>query len=97
MKDLRVWLRIGDQDDYRSFDSVDDAASTMREYLGCTINDEMVIRRYVGHMLIGIEIPDAGYVQENGISLFWGDDDAQFEASLSDWELEVFIRTLHVG
>ncbi len=96
MQDLYVWLRAGDADEYHQFDSVDEAAAELHDYC-IEVNDEMAVRRYEGRMFVGIEIPDAGYVQENGISLFWGDGDAQIKAPLDDYELEVFVRTFNAG
>jgi len=101
MKDLKVWVRVGDQDDYRPFESPEIAAADIHEYLhwpdfeddgpcGCKHG----VTRYNGPALHGVEFPGTPYIGNNGVSLYWGDDDAQFECELSDMDLEAFCNTL---
>lgn len=103
MRDLKVWIRVGDQDDYHDFDSVDDAAKAIHEYLHwpgfgddgpCVGQCGRRVERYYGPGLRGIVINGTPYQGNNGISLFWGDDDAEFEAELTDRELEGFTAVL---
>lgn len=100
MKDCKVWQRIGDPDDYTPYDSLDEAVEELHYMLHVTTEDPWEpgdgpcptggheIERYsVGGS--GISIPIAGL----DVSLYWGDDDAQKVAALSDSELE-YVRTL---
>lgn len=104
MRDLKVWLRVRDQDDYHAFDSPEEAAGELHEYLhwpmpgpdgpsDCTHE----VQRYQGRGLRSVELPDTAYHGYNGVSLFWGDDDAQYECELSDMDLEAFTNTLRAG
>ena len=99
---LKVWIRVGDQDDYHDFDSVAEAADEIHEELhsfdrcpdpvhGCTGHK---VDRYVGPALHGIVVARIGLEGDNGISFYWGNDDGQFEAEISYHELEVIQRTL---
>ena len=101
MRDLKVWARVGDQDDYHSFDSPDSAAAHVHEYLhapdkfpdppgaGACDHD---VTRYTGPALTGVEVEE--FSGDNGISLYWGDDDAQKECELTDLELSAFTNCL---
>lgn len=101
MIDLLIWIRVGDQDDYHSFKSPEEAAYHLHEYLHwpgheddgpCQCDHE--IERYIGPALRGVALPGTPYTGDNGVSLYWGDKDAQLQASLTDAELEAFARTL---
>ena len=101
MRDLKVWVRVGDQDDYHSFDSPEQAAEHVHEYLHwpgfeddgpCQGTHEVI--RYVGPGLYGVVFPGTCYQGDNGISLYWGDDDAQLDCELTDFELVAFRNTL---
>ena len=93
MRDLKVWMRVGDQDDYHDFDSVDEAAEDMAGLLEY-VPVPTLVRRYVGNALVGVEIPEAGLLDYNSVSLYWGDDDAQLEDALADCEIEGFQNVL---
>uniref|UniRef100_A0A6M3JGA9 Uncharacterized protein n=1 Tax=viral metagenome TaxID=1070528 RepID=A0A6M3JGA9_9ZZZZ len=68
MKDARLWLRLGDQGDYKDFDTPYDAGVEIG--LVCTCNTAEVRFRDKG-----IEVDH--FISDNYISLYWGDDDAQ--------------------
>ena len=95
MTDLKVWMRAGDQDDYHPFDSPEEAAQDLENLLAFGPRPTTV-NRYYGPALVGIEIDETGLQGDNGVSLYWGDDDAQLFAPLSDSELEAFARTLNL-
>jgi len=104
MKDLKVWTRVGDQDDYHDFDSPEEAAESVHDYLHWPgfaddgpCQCEHPVERYQGPALHGVAFPGTPYIGDNGVSLFWGDDDAQFDCELSDMELEAFTNTLKAG
>mgnify|MGYP003149912856 CR=1 FL=1 len=92
MRDLYVWMRVGDQGDYESFNSVDEAGYDLAQYLDpdACYHD---VRRYKGPALTGIEV--GCYVGYDAVSLYWGDDDAQLEAELNHQELACLAATLH--
>jgi hypothetical protein len=101
MKDLKVWVRVGDQDDYHPFDSPELAAEYVHEYLhgpdqelDGTGQCRHQVERYQGPGLRGVELPDTPFTGYNGVSLFWGDEDAQLEGELSDMELFAFGNSL---
>lgn len=101
MSDFQVWVRLGDQDDYHTFDSPELAAEHVHEYLHtpdeceCESDSDCdhMVTRFIGGALVGVEIDDlfTGY---DSVSLFWGDGDAQLYAALSDLELDVFTNNL---
>lgn len=96
MKDLKVWMRVGDQDDYHDFDSPEGAAYDLHDLLH---SDEgqcrgHIVMRHESSMLYGVNIVGEGYEGQNAVSLYWGDDDAQFAAELSDLELDAFRNVL---
>lgn len=92
---MKVWMRAGDQDDYHLFDSVEEAAEDLHAILHAGMDEECIgheVNRYRGSALTGIECEGmSGY---NGISLFWGDDEAQIDRPLSDDEVNVFAGVL---
>ncbi len=101
MRDLRLWVRIGDQDNYHDFDSVDEAIGHVADCLHSGLDseeeetvcvEEHQLGRYVGPGLYGIVLLGTEYQGDNGVSFFWGDDNAQFKAEISDQELETARR-----
>lgn len=96
MRDLQLWIRVGDQGDYHSFDSVDEAAEFLHEHLHNHDDDECIgheVNRYQGPGLVGIEIEE--FLGDNGVSFYWGEEDAGRYCSISDDELEIVRRSLN--
>ena len=80
-------MRIGDVDDYHKHGSILEAG----EYVALVVRDEVtLIERYQGPALTGVNLFGTGYVDNNGVSLFWGDGDAQKLRELTDDEIEEF-------
>ncbi len=101
MRDLKVWIRIGDQDDYHAFDSIDEAVTEIHDALHwpdfaddgpCAGSHD--VARYSGPGFIGLAFPGTALQGDNGVSFYWGDDDAQLEDEISAHELEVVQRLL---
>jgi len=73
----KVWMRVGDNDDYHDFDSMFAAGSELGGLLDGLSPDGLtkmpVIRK--SHRY-GIDV-EPSFVNYNYVSLFWGDDDAQ--------------------
>ena len=101
MRDLKVWIRIGDQDDYHDHDSIDDALAAIHDALDwpdfkddgpCQSPHE--VQRYRGPGLIGLVFPGTPLQHDNSVSFYWGDDDAQLEDEISAHELETIQRLL---
>jgi len=90
MRDLKVWMRVGDADEYHSFDSVDEAAEELAELwsaLGYPPPQPNRIVRAKHSGVVGVDVTDSDLQGENAVSLYWGDDDANLETPLSDSEL----------
>ena len=85
MRDLKVWMRVGDCDDYHDFDSLDEAVEDLLE----SLDGFYSIRRSPHSGISGIEILGTSLVGENAVSLYWGDDDAQLVSALSDFDIEI--------
>ena len=80
-----VWMRVGDQDDYSEYGDVTEAADVLRDLLH---GNTFQAQRYIGNMLHGVEIPHTGLMQQNAISLFWGNREADFAHEISDIEIQ---------
>ena len=96
MRDLQVWMRVGDADSYHGFDSPEEAAFDLTSILSFGAGEipAFDVERYKGAGLRGVVVHGTAFTGNNGISLFWGDNDAQFESELSDIEIEAFAITL---
>lgn len=93
-----IWMRVGDQDDYRSFDGIADAATELDGILHAGLDADChghEITRYIGPALRGIEVEE--YSGDNGISLFYGTPDAHFSRELTDTELASFTAIVQWG
>lgn len=73
----RLWLRLGDGDDYHDFDSIEEVKEVLDE---C---DCLPVKRHCQYGVNG----NRHYKGLNYISLYWGDDDAQPLSSITDDEL----------
>jgi hypothetical protein len=75
-----IWMRVGDSDSYRSFDSIQEAAEDLGESrIG-------YVERIVMSSGYGVSAP--GYEGWNFISLYWGTDkSADMERELTDEEI----------
>jgi len=73
MKNAKVWMRMGDNDDYNSFDSPYDAGIQLGSILNC--NGQVTESPTLKYRSLGVEAE--GFCGDNYISLFWGNDDAQ--------------------
>jgi len=73
----KVWMRVGDNDDYHDFGSMFEAGSELGGLLDTASPDGLtkmpVIRKSHKH---GVDV-EPSFVNYNYVSLFWGDDDAQ--------------------
>lgn len=103
MTDLKVWIRVGDRDDYHSFDSIEEAAYELHDAYhgpdfendGPCHHDAHKVDRYIGPAIEGVVLPGTPYTGNNGISFYWGDADAQFESAISDLELDAIRNTIN--
>jgi len=89
-----VWMRMGDNDNYRYFDSMFDAG----EELG-TLFD---VKDYptppeVQTMASGTGVVVADFNGSNYLSLFYGDDDAQITKHFTKLDLADFKRGIRAG
>ena len=89
---MKLWVRVGDQDDYNPFDSIEEAAEHVHWYLHLPCENlfdedaEHDVTHYKGPALVGIEVEE--YSGDNGVSFYWGDDDAQKDRDITDHELD---------
>lgn len=86
-----VWTRLGDNGDYTRHDSILDAGEHVAERVGDGVT---LVERYQGPTLTGVNLFGTGYVDTNGVSLFYGDGDAQKTRELTDDEIGEFAAAL---
>jgi len=83
-----VWMRVGDEDSYHPFDSVEDAAQYLGEFYG--------VRQIACMDEYGVTA--AGFEGHNYISLYWGTDpkdgSAEMTRALTDDEISEFNLSL---
>ena len=88
----QIWVRVGDQDDYHNFDSIDVAAEYVHDLLHTALDEDEAhthsLERYSGPALHGVEILGTEFMDNNAISFFWGDDCAQWIGDLDANELD---------
>ena len=99
-----VWVRVGDADNYQQFDTPAEAGQHVAERLtahgdydpdgGIKSGD---VARYYGRALMGVVIHATPFVGNNGVSLFWGDADAQIDRGLTDAEIAAFADALEAA
>lgn len=91
---MRVWMRMGDTDDYSEFGSMFEAGSELGGYLDSTggLSKMPAVSKH-GDYGVSVE-PFTGY---NYISLFWGDDDAQPEKKLTQADIADFKAGIRDG
>jgi hypothetical protein len=83
-----VWMRVGDEDSYHSFDTVEDAA----QYLGEFYGTQQITRKHQSG------VTTAGFEGNNYISLYWGTDpkdgSAEMSRALTEEEISQFNLSL---
>lgn len=92
--DMKIWMRMGDNDDYHDFDNSYEAGYEVGSYLdtaGYKASDVKNIRWQEHGLQVG------GFTGMNYISLFWGDDDAQDAKPLSKADKGEFVRGAYEG
>ena len=72
-----VWVRMGDMDSYHKFDDVAGAIDEMKEN---GVHGPMSWGPF------GVRLICGGFEGDNHISIFWGDQDANFIRDLNDEE-----------
>jgi hypothetical protein len=93
----RVWMRMGDNDDYHDFDSMFSAGSELGGYLDSISQEDNIPMPKVllyGDMGVGVS---PGFEGLNYISLFWGDKDAQLTKKHTRADIEEFKRGIRDG
>ena len=73
-----IWVRMGDCDEYESFDDLESLAKSFEER-------DLKASELELH---GSALMAPGYEGLNFISIFWGNDDAQWCRNLSEKEFE---------
>jgi hypothetical protein len=91
----QVWMRVGDNADYESFDSMFEAGDDLGAILGFSQELKRVpVVRKINSYGVEIEPFFTGY---NYVSLFWGDEDAQPEKSLTQADIASFKAGIREG
>ena len=75
-----LWMRLGDTDEYHRYDDIEGVAEAMRE---ASVHGPFKM----GHPMSKGMLYAPGYEACNYISLFWGDEDAEFVRTLTKEEL----------
>lgn len=90
----KVWMRMGDTDDYHDFDSMFEAGSELGGYFDSTggLTKTPAVDKH-GDYGISVD-PFIGF---NYISLFWGDNDAQPTKKLTQADIADFKRGIRDG
>ncbi len=81
----RVWIRLGDLAEYEAFDTPYDAGFNVGERIGVGKPEPLAFH----YRAAGVSIPPI-FVGNNYISLFWGDEDAQWVRDLTNIEKRQF-------
>ena len=86
-----IWIRLGDDDGYRSVHSIEDAADLLFHCGSCEILNCPPIRHVERFNAMGVCSP--GFDGNNYISIYWGTDesnpgDAKVTRHLTDDEIE---------
>ena len=76
-----VWERLGDVAEYEKFDTPHDAGLVVGERIGIGKPEPLSFH----YRATGVAIPPA-FVGDNYISLFWGDENAQWTRDLTNVE-----------
>lgn len=90
----KVWMRMGDNDDYHDFDGPFSAGSELGSYLS-EVGTEKFKAGDIRWRGKGLEID--GFTNYNYISLFWGDEDAQDSQELSKADKTQFVAGVRDG
>jgi len=91
---MKVWMRMGDTDDYHDFGDMFEAGSELGGYFDSTggLTKMPPVAKH-GNYGVSVE-PFTGY---NYISLFWGDDDAQPVKKLTQADIADFKAGIRDG
>ena len=81
----RVWIRLGDLAEYEAFDNPYDAGLDVGERIGVGKPEPLAFY----YRAAGVSIPPS-FVVNNYISLFWGDEGAQWIRDLTNIEKRRF-------
>jgi hypothetical protein len=84
-----IWMRVGDEDDYHEFDTLEDAAQHLADFYQLDRID-----RYTQYGVCA-----QGFIGHNYISLYWGapdpgDGSAEASRELTDEEIEEINESL---
>lgn len=81
-----IWMRVGDEDGYHAFDSVEDAAEYLGEFYSLAAVERGPRYGVISGEFIGLDY----------ISLYWGldDEDAEAMRELNDTELNALNESL---
>lgn len=94
MSKRRVWMRMGDSDEYHYYDSPFDAGYDLGGHLSETGTEEFKASD-ISWRNMGLEVD--GFTGYNYVSLFWGDDDAQNPRELSSRDKAQFVVGVRDG
>ena len=92
--DMKIWMRMGDNDDYHDFGDPFSAGSEVGSYLSETGTDKFKASD-IRWQSLGLQV--GGFTGMNYISLFWGDNDAQDAKPLSKSDKTQFVAGVRDG
>lgn len=76
-----LWMRLGDTGEYHRYDDIEGVAEAMRE---ASVHGPFKM----GHPMSKGMLYAPGYEADNYISLFWGDEHAEFVCNLNKNEMK---------
>lgn len=82
---MKLWMRLGDQGEYESCDTLEEVVERL---LAAGVRAVSWITNIYGGCIA------EGFEGRNYISLYWGDDDAQFAQALAQHERDEVNRLL---
>ena len=80
-KETCLWMRLGDTAEYHRYDDIEGVTEAMRE---ASVHGPFK----AGHPMSKGMLHAPGYEADNYISLFWGDEDAEWVCGITKSEMK---------
>lgn len=91
----KLMMRIGDAGEYHDFEDVGLAAFDLAAALDNGGHRQVEIDRHDSNMLTGVNVPAAGLIGENAVSLYWEDRHGE-TVELADEDFDAFCESVNL-